>query len=335
MAEYIATFTTGFEGIAGDQLKRDLRGAKVLRVYGGLIHFRYEGDWRALRGVVFLNNAFAVLDRFPGGRLTFPGMVAATAARRHRFPVDRGTFRVRFSRENRFEKVDAGIARQAERHVMELSGLRVDRVKPGTELWYVIRSEGVGFYAQLLFRRDATEKTLNQGELRPEFCRLMIACAPPGEGAVVCDPFCGYGAIPRQLLSGFGIGRVLASDIDQRKIGRLRSEKWAKSPRLELRAADATRLEHVPDGAVDAVYTDPPWGFYEEVGDIEDFYLRMLSELLRVTRAGGRIVVLSARKREFASACERAGANVCGQVDTLVNGRKASVFIIDRAGGMD
>nr|MCR4577815.1 methyltransferase domain-containing protein [Clostridiales bacterium] len=293
-------------------------------------HFRYEGDWRTVRSVIYLNNIFAVLDRFSGGRVSFPGMVAATASRRHRFPLTKGSFRVRFSRENRFEKVDAGVARQAEKHVTDFSGLRIDRVKPTTELWYIIRSEGVGFYGQLLFKREATEKNLNPGELRPEFCRLMIACAPPERGAVVCDPFCGYGAIPRQLLSGFEVGRVMASDIDRGKVERLRREDWAKSPRLDLRAADALRLEHLQDGAADAVITDPPWGYYEDIGDIAEFYERMLRELLRVTRPGSSLVVLSARKQEFAAACDQLGIGIFRQVDTLVNGKKAAVFVLNR-----
>lgn len=328
LTEYISTFPTGFGGTVRELLEKDLPGSRVLDLYDGLIRYRWEGAFQKLRGQVYLNNTFRVLSFFQGADLSFPRMVQASCRERHRFPIDTGTYRVRFSRENQFAKVEKETARDAERHVEQCSRLRPDRVSPQTEIWYLIRSEGVGFYCQLLFRREATEKRLHPGELRPEFACLLCACAGLPKGAAVCDPFCGYGAIPKQLLKAASPSRVLASDVDKERIAALRKAPWAQDERLSLFPADALDLKEIPDRSVDGAVTDPPWGYYEQIGDVTAFYTGMLSELGRVVKPGGRIAILTAGKRELADAAASLGIPVEKRIDTLVNGKKAAVFLL-------
>lgn len=328
MGIFISTFTTGFGSVVRRQLESDLPGAKVLNLYDGFVKYSFNGNYRAIDKLVYLNNSFYVLAEYKGKKPSFPEMVNQISRKKCRFLIQQGTCRVRFSYENKFQKVENGTARLAEKHIRQNSRLRIDRVNPTTEIWYIIRSEGIGFCGQLLAKRSATEKTLNKGELRPEFAFLMCSLAKPARHSIVCDPFCGYGSIPKQLLKHFQVKRVIAADIDENKIKRLAHEARTNKLNLDIISADATHLTAIEDNSIDAVITDPPWGFYENIENIGDFYVEMLKELSRITTKNGTITVLSARKEEFEKACRQCHVKINKKIDTLVNGKKAAVFVL-------
>jgi 23S rRNA G2445 N2-methylase RlmL len=314
VTEYVSTFTTGFGEIAAQALPSLLPGASVLRVHDGLIYYAYAGDPSDINQVPFFNNSFYVLRFFEGDKLSFHRMVIEDKLR---VPIAEGTFRVRFSQSNRFVKVDRQIARRTENAIMKSSRLKLDRLNPSTEFWYVIRDEGFGFYGQLLQKRAAKEKNLHQGELRPEFACLMCLLGNPARESVILDPFAGYGAIPAQIAKHFDVKRLIANDIDPGKAQPMRE--------------DALHLTSVADAGVDLIITDPPWGYYEGIDDIGQFYRDMLREFIRVLKRNGRAVVLSARKEEFAGAVESTGAFAIEQViHTLVNVKKAGVYVLNK-----
>lgn len=328
MAEYISTFIVGFGEIVSQRLVIDLPGAVVIKVYDGLIQYRYNGNYNRIKSVVYLNNTFCVMSFFKGNQLSFNKMISVTSKGKHTFAIKNGTYRIRFSKENQFAKVDKNLVSLAEKHVNYSTKLRIDRLNPSTEIWYIIRSEGVGFYCQLLFKRGTTEKDLNKGELRPEFSFLMCCCADINKEDVLCDPFCGFGSIPKQIAKRFLAKRIYASDLDADKISKLRRSELSKNRNVLLNVADALNLDHIGDGEIDAVITDPPWGFFEEIEDISAFYDSMLVELRRIIKKGGKLVLLSARKEEFLKCCKQKQIHIEKQINTLVNGKKAAVFII-------
>lgn len=330
MAEFVSTFTTGFGEILRECLPRLLPGIKILALYDGLITYQFDGDPKKLEELLLFNNTFRLLLSFKAGQLTFPQMVSAAKKSNCRYSPDRGTFRVRFSNKNQFAKVDKQLAQRAEKIVCDASGLKPDRVNPQTELWYMIRSEGIGFYGQLLRKRTSTEKTLNQGELRPEFAAFMCSCTEIKPQDTICDPFCGYGAIAKQLCRHFQYKTLLCSDLDKSKIQELKKTQLAKQPGLYLSCADATNLMNTPNESVDLIITDPPWGYFEEIEDIEQFYVRMFSEFQRILIQGGKIVILSARKEELRNAALSAKFSIKNEIHTLVNGKKAAVFLLEK-----
>lgn len=330
MNEYISSFTTGFAEVIRRALPLSLPGAETIAVYDGLVHYRYGGDPKNILRVDYFNNSFYVLRRYAGSALTFPKMAAKAAGGKLRPLVSKGTFRIRFSRENRFEKVDRSACAAVERAVCAASGMKPDRVNPQSEFWFIIRSENVGFFAELLQKRAATEKTLQKGELRPELAFLLCVYAgltPPAR-LTVCDPFAGRGAIPLQLAARFQAEKLIAGDLDPACTEALRQNPALKKPGVQILTEDARALPSVPDGAVDLIVTDPPWSYYEQIDDITGFYAEMLRSFHRVLKPGGRAVVLTARKNELLAAAEAAGAVVSNQLNTLVNGKKAGVFTI-------
>lgn len=327
MAEFISTFTTGFSDVVAAALPSLLRGAGVLSVYDGLVRYKFNGNPRDIEKIRFFNNTFFVIAVFHGKKRGFPAMVSEVAAGNHYYLISRGKFRIRFVSENRFVHVPQELVRRAESAVTRNSRLSVDRVNPGTEIWYDIRREGFAFCGELISKRAFTEKNLAKGELRPEFAYLMCLYAEVREDDVAADPFAGSGAIPVQLARNFRFRRLYAGDVDGAKIPALEKRLVRGGcDYVEVLRWDAMSLAQIPDGALSLVITDPPWGFYEEVGDMKRFCLDMFASFRRVLRPDGRMVILSARTEEIEAAAAESGVSVVSSVQTLVNGRKASVY---------
>ncbi len=330
MAEFISSFITGFQDIVSSNLPSQLKGCKILGIYDGLVHYSYSGNSRDLEKIIYFNNTFFVLKFMKGKGVTFPAMVGAVSSEKKYYLINKGTFRVRFVQENQFAKVDKNLVRKAEEAVLNNSKLKIDRVSPETEIWYSIRREGFGFCGQLISKREFTEKNLNKGELRPEIAYLICAFANLGGNGeeVVADPFCGYGAIPVQLAKKFRFKKLYASDIDLEKIAMVSQKKQLSgNEKIEVFVQDALSAERFEDKSIDVVITDPPWGYYEDIGDIGLFYAKMFECLKRILKADGKAVILSARKEEIEKAASDAGFSAENSLHTLVNGKKASLYL--------
>lgn len=329
MAEFVASFTTGFQSVVEQDLPKRLNGVKIINLFDGLIHFSYSGNSRDLDKIIYFNNTFFVLKTMKGKGLNFPSMVGAVASERKYYLINKGTFRVRFVQENQFTKVDKNISRRAEEIVLSNSKLQIDRLNPTTEIWYSIRREGFAFCGQLISKREFTEKNLNKGELRPEIAYFISSFADINvkvENPVIAEPFCGYGAIPIQIAKKFRFSKFYVSDIDDEKIKMVSAKKQLQNENIDVRTADAMELSHIEDKSVDRVISDPPWGFYEDIGDIADFYRRMFKSLLRILKDDGKMIILTARKEELETVAKEFNLEIEAAVHTLVNGKKAGVY---------
>lgn len=329
MAEYVSSFITGFQDVVKKDLVQRLPSCKIISLYDGLIHYQYAGNSRDLEKIIYFNNTFFVLKTWKGKGLNFPSMVGAVSAEKKYYLINKGTFRVRFSQENQFTSVDKNISRRAEETVLRNSRLILNKVTPDTEIWYSIRREGFAFCGQLISKREFTEKNLNKGELRPEIAYLIAAFADIKPDDLILEPFCGYGSIPVQLAKKFRFSKLYASDIDDEKIKLLGQKKQLKdNPLVDLRKADVFSLSHIEDKSVNLVITDPPWGFYEDIGDVRLFYKKMFESFKRVLKDDGKMIILSARKEELEDVIAEFKFVQEDYLHTLVNGKKAGLYKI-------
>lgn len=327
MAEFISSFITGFQHVVEKNLPQILAGVKILHVFDGLIHYQYAGDSHNLDKIIYFNNTFFVLKTMKGKGLNFPSLVGAVSSEKNYYLINKGTFRVRFQNENQFVKVDKNISKKAEETVLHNSKLHLDRLSPTTEIWYSIRREGFAFCGQLISKREFTEKNLNKGELRPEIAYLICCYADLNQDDVVAEPFCGYGSIPVQLIKKFRFQKLIASDIDKEKISINMQKKQLKdNPQIELSVNDAFVLPQIIDRSVDVVITDPPWGYFEQIDDIGEFYKKMFTSFKRILKENGRMIILSARKDEIEKAALEMNVQILSSLHTLVNGKKASLY---------
>jgi 23S rRNA G2445 N2-methylase RlmL len=124
------------------------------------------------------------------------------------------------------------------------------------------------------------------GALRPTVAAAMVRLAgePPG---ILLDPCCGSGTILAEAAEVGWLARGV--DIDPAAIRAARQN----APGAQVNLGDARRLE-LGDQSVDACVSNLPFGQqYEVQGGMEGWLRAVLGELNRVTRPGGRVVVLA------------------------------------------
>ncbi len=331
MAEFISTFTTGFSEIVKENLPKQLEGIKIINISDGLVHYQFNGNSRDLEKIIYFNNTFFVLKAVKDKNIDFSRFVSIVSKAKQYYLINKGAFRIRFIQENQFAKVDKNITRRAEEIVLKNSKLKIDRLSPDTEIWYSIRRDGFAFCGQLISKRTFTEKNLNKGELRPEVAYLMCVFADIGDEKVIAEPFCGYGAIPVQLIKNFNknIKQLFVSDIDEEKIEHLKQKSIIQNyQNIKIKKANAFDLTEISEKSIDVVITDPPWGYYEDIGDIKDFYTKMFNSFRRILKDDGYAVILSARKEELTQVCEQMNLNIKKDLHTLVNGKKAGLYLV-------
>lgn len=329
MAEFVSTFTTGFKKVVEKNLPEIVSGCKILNIYDGIVHYKFNGNSHDLEKVVYFNNTFFVIKSWCNFSGNFSTMVNDFCSENKYLLISKGSFRTRFVRENQFEKIDKKLVIKVEENVLKRSKLKIDRVSPSTEIWFDIRREGFAFCGQLISKREFTEKNLNKGELRPELAYLMCCFAELKENDVIAEPFCGYGSIPIQLAKKFRFLHLYVSDIDEEKITALKEKKYFKqNDFVSVEVQDAFSLKQIKDNSVDVIISDPPWGYFEDVGDIALFYDKMFSSFKRILKNDGKMIILSARKDELEYAAEKNNYKIIERVDTLINGKKACVYMI-------
>ncbi len=153
-------------------------------------------------------------------------------------------------------------------------------------------------------RQHGGRESERPGALRPPLAAAMVALAgaPPGRrpgrsstsgkpgrgdlSGTLLDPCCGSGTI---LAEARAVGwEVQGRDIDASAVSA--SRRNADTPHVQ--DGDARDLD-LPDASVDAVVSNLPFGRqYEVQGDPAVWIADVLAELARVTRPGGRVVLL-------------------------------------------
>lgn len=335
MPRYFATFIPGTGEIVAAMLRRRLKDLKLTALLDGAVEFETGVPYSDLNLFCF-NNVFEVLHRGAFDSLedylrALPAAQPDWAAAR-RLPARVKTFRLVTSHRNRLVSVDAAGKRRLEAKIAQATGLKPDRSHPDTEFWLLARSEGLCFFLKRLSRHTAYDRQLAPGELHPELAYMLCWLSEPLHTDVVLDPFCGSGAIPCQRVKRFPFRTVYAFDRDAAAVRRA-GEKLAGSPRIVLAQQDVRALsDRLPAASVDAVITDPPWGLFEDVGDIAQFYRESLAQLNRVLKPGGRMVLLTAKKEELAAAVAALPMlTLQKRYDILVSGKKAAIFRMEKA----
>lgn len=324
MAFFISTFITGFGDLLALDIKEKFPLIKVQKILDGLIFYKYDGNSRDLEKIPYFNNTFFVIKTWDSKKIDFQKMVNEVTSLNSYFLISKGTFRCRFIMENQFVKVDKKLSNQAEQYIQNKSKLLLDKVSPSTEVCFNIRRENFAFCGQLISKREFTENNLNKGELRPEIAYLMAVFAGLKEDDIVLDSFAGYGSIPIQIAKKFKFSQMYVSDIDEKLVAALSEKKQLKNQNIFIQKADALTLKL--DKKISLVITDPPWGYYEDINDISDFYEEMLENFKSLISENARIVILSARKEELKNAAYKSKFQIIDSIDTLVNGKKAALY---------
>lgn len=165
------------------------------------------------------------------------------------------------------------------------------RVEDPSQLeFWVLEHQRAAFVAGLrlsdkrMRQHGSSRPTERQGALRPVVAAAMIRLAGESPGRLL-DPCCGSGTILEEALSaGWD---ATGSDLDLNAVAIARDNV----PQAAVDRADVLDLPH-DDATFDAVVSNLPFGRQFEVEDPARWLRRALTEMARVTRPGGRVVVL-------------------------------------------
>jgi SAM-dependent methyltransferase len=144
--------------------------------------------------------------------------------------------------------------------------------------------------SDLRLRQHGGRTAERPGALRPTLAAAMVRQAGPPPGSppgLLLDPCCGSGTV---LAEGIAAGwTVYGSDVDAGAV------KIAKRnvPKAHIGVGDVHHIDR-EDGSVDACVSNLPFGQqFEVTGDMGSWLGAALGEMNRVTRPGGRVVVLA------------------------------------------
>jgi predicted RNA methylase len=338
---YYGAFAPGLQQFIAETLGERLPDLKIVKLLDGAVVFDTALSYDRLNFFCF-NNIFQVIGM--GACSNAEAMepwIRDTLSRRNKGAVIAEnsrkirSFRVIFSRENVPAALSGKLRDEAENYIAGESGLTVNRSLPDTEFWFLYRREdapgnGIGLFMKRLTRHASFDKSLHPGELPPPIAWTLCRLSNPKPGEKIADPFCGYGSIPEARLRYFPPGEFFASDIEAKALAYSKSKFKGKPQHLcHFNRIDVSELGRIiPPASLDAVITDPPWGFYEKTsGSPEAFYTQSLTVFASCLKAGATAVILCGRGEELRAAAEKTGFSLIRSIPILLSGRKAAVFV--------
>ncbi|MGD8373920.1 MAG: hypothetical protein PVI21_03625 [Candidatus Woesebacteria bacterium] len=194
--------------------------------------------------------------------------------------------------------------------------------------FYVIkRNDGTSLFSLRLPRAKFKRDNLAPGELRPELANVLCLAAGVRAKDTIVDMFAGTGAILYEAVRGFGVKKAVAVDLnvlpDRHEMPQI---VWHKTNLIG-------GLDFIKSGSVDRVVTDPPWGKYDSVVDLEALYKGFLLEASRILKCAGVMVVLSAFSGFDECLAAQPNLKVLGRWDVLVSGKKATIYKVQKGLG--
>ena len=169
----------------------------------------------------------------------------------------------------------------------------------------------VELHREPLDRRMKRARNLRSA-LKPTLAAGLIRLAGAHrDGGSLLDPTCGSGTIAVEAKSGNPSLGVCASDWDEATTDVARGTLRNHGLEVDVRRADARELWPAWERRFDSIVCNPPYGVKVGRGArIDLLYASMLSSMVEVLEPGGRIVILTPRRRALERAACGAGLEV-------------------------
>jgi len=358
--QYYATFIPGLQCFIAEKIKERLTDAKIIKLLDGAALFETETDYCNLNFFCF-NNIFAVINLYDHSykkknqaeiqnrgengiyclEKHINSIINENGSYRENIIINNSakfhTFRIVISNENIPASINGNLRTQAEKIIMRLSGLKIDRALPDTEFWFLFRKEDrqagndFSIFMKRLTLRQSWEKTLHKGELPPPLAWTLCSLAGLKHSDSLLDPFCGYGSIPAAAMKYFHITNMTACE-NESSAADYTAKKFKGKKGFVLKKGDFFELLKNEDGFAksyfDAVVTDPPWGHFKNIKD-EDFYVKMFDAFEKLLKNEGKAVVLCANTIDLKKAVP---ASFVMQINmtVLLSGRKTVIYVFNK-----
>jgi len=180
--------------------------------------------------------------------------------------------------------------------------------------------------AQPLHRRGYKQEA-GAGTLHPPMAAALARLAHPAPASTVADPFCGDGTIAIETALSYPATRVLASDIDEVRLGHAEGNAARAGVSLTLRQADAARLPW-PDQSIDAVITNPPWNIAVDArGLLRRSLDRFWRQMPRLLAPAGRLCLISDAQLDAPRQLRQMGYQLALATQVRLAGRVSHVLL--------
>lgn len=339
MKIYFSTFITGTQEIIKEFLEK--RGCKVKLLLDGLVVFKSDCPENEIRRFRIFNNTFILLRSFSNLKPNIKSLERILVIISHSKNLlsqiannllsSRRNFKIICSLENRMVSVRRSLLKALEAIILKIHGMRLDIKNPDLEFWVLLRREGYGFFGIRITYPSREEKYRDRGELRKEIAYIMSLISDPSPEDIVIDPFAGYGSIPLERAKNFPYKEIIAVDKDKNLVSRLKEKVKTFKRKITIIWGDALALDEIPDSYVTKIISDPPWGEYKKIPNLEEFYEAMLREFNRILKPNGVIVLLIGAKEIFEKVLQAKFSRVFllkRKYNILVSGKKAAIYCL-------
>jgi 23S rRNA G2445 N2-methylase RlmL len=276
------------------------------------------------------------LDHVRAAAREAPYFEAGLTALVRMLPGRRGGHRLRFRvvarmvGEREFRRVD--LQRAVERGVLERGdhSWRLVDDDADVEIWATMFPDDILLAMRLSdeHMRHRDYKVAHMpGSLRPAVAAALGWLSQPADDDVVLDPLCGAGTV---LIERAQMGRyklLMGSDHDSEALAAARTNVGPRYKPLELHPWDASAIP-LPDASVNKVITNLPWGIRH--GSHEQnrrAYPRIISELKRVVRPDGLIVMLTGETRLMSDVLRRCRLRASKTFRVSILGAMAGIYV--------
>ena len=338
MNKYYSTYQSGFSEVIETVLKKEISDVVIYKNLDGLIVYSTNSALAKIKSIDYFNNSFQHLFEIKAPKLspieTMMRLIISDAKTLETLKFKPSeynrTFRVIISHENDLINIDNTLLREVERKISQKTNLKVNRSKPDHQFWILYRSEGYVFFSLRLTKILKEDKERQKGELRPQLAKLLCLLSEPKENELFLDPFAGSGSISVARTSLSKKGLILTSDIDPEIVESLKQKVKATglNNRIVVKHVDFIKSNSYQSASIQKIVTDPPWGLFEKIDNLINFYSHLLQEIDRILVPNGIAVILIGNNDMFSQSMAKNLYNLrnTDKINVLVSGKKAVIY---------
>ena len=335
--DYLLFFPAGMGDLAAAGVSRELTDARQKYRDDSAFIFSSSSSVTTVAALSFATNAFLVLTRTNRGHIE--GGLRQLAQRVRKAPIARLPrealqFRVMISMDGRLTSASARSRALLEDALSDKTGGQLARRGSGTEYWVIGRRDLneliLGLRLTIKTKTGKTKPATVKGALSEQLAALLVGASQPRPADVFLDPFAGSGSLVRARQAWRGHA-FWYNDTDPGRADPTLRRDLRKNSAGHFLSEDALTLPSIPDGSIDVIVTDPPWGEYEQlIMPRSEFYAALAASFDRVLNpVTGRFVILAGRQSaaELTTALSAFPFKVATTYPVLVHGHPACVLV--------
>lgn len=319
---FYSSFIVGFEELVKNIISKE-NNISLFKILNGAIITK-SSSYNNLKNFSFLNNHFFIIKYLEETDISnFINKLDKLQLKKSDI---KKSFRIIISDQNNLISVDNNILSKLENKIEKETGNYVNRIKPDIEYWILKRSEGIIFFMERINKHKSFDKQLKKGELREDLCYFLNYLSNPSKDDIFLDCFCGSGAIIKERIKINKYNMIFGVDIIKEYIQEL---KKLYKGRNNIIFKNINFFENkFENNFITKIVTDPPWGNYENIKDLQSFYQNFIDIANKILKPKGILILLTACKEEMNNI--NINLKLMEKYDILVSGKKASVYVFKK-----